>query len=58
MTAAATLTRRHCLTLLASAALTNTRTLRAKDKKPLRGAFMILATPYTSTKAIDYEDLD
>ncbi len=57
MTAAATLTRRNCLTLLASAALTNTRTLRAEDKKPLRGAFMILATPYTSTKAIDYEDL-
>ncbi len=57
MTATASFTRRDCLTLLASAALTNTRTLRAGDKKPLRGAFMILATPYTSTKAIDYEDL-
>ncbi len=57
MTATASFTRRDCLTLLASVALTNTRTVRAEDKKPLRGAFMILATPYTSTKAIDYEDL-
>ena len=57
MTAAATLTRRHCLALFAAAALTKTGTLLAKGKKPLRGAFMILATPYTSTKAIDYEDL-
>lgn len=57
MTATASFTRRDCLTLLASAALTKTGTLLAKGKKPLRGAFMILATPYTSTKAIDYEDL-
>ena len=57
MTATASFTRRDCLTLLASVALTNTRTLRAGDKKSLRGAFMILATPYTSTKAIDYDDL-
>jgi dihydrodipicolinate synthase/N-acetylneuraminate lyase len=25
--------------------------------KPLRGAFPIMATPYTETKAVDYEDL-
>lgn len=31
--------------------------LRAAAGKPLRGAFIILNTPYTDAKAVDYEDL-
>ena len=51
------LTRRDCMSLLAGATLSSGRTLSANTKKSLRGAFMILATPYTASKAIDYEDL-
>ncbi|MFQ5741583.1 MAG: dihydrodipicolinate synthase family protein, partial [Acidobacteriota bacterium] len=51
-------TRRECLALFGTAALSVGRNARAGTKKSLRGAFMILATPYTSTKAIDYEDLE
>ena len=29
----------------------------AMPEKPIQGAFMILSTPYTSSKAVDYEDL-
>lgn len=52
------LTRRECLTLLTSAALASGQSIHASSKKSLRGAFMILATPYKSTKVIDYEDLE
>jgi 4-hydroxy-tetrahydrodipicolinate synthase len=33
------------------------RRLRAEASKPMRGVFIIVATPYTAEKAVDYEDL-
>jgi len=48
-------TRRQFLTCLAAAGLSARRSLAAA--KPLRGVFIIMATPYTQTKAVDYEDL-
>ena len=48
-------TRRQFLTCLAAAGLGARRSLAAA--KPLRGVFIIMATPYTQTKAVDYEDL-
>lgn len=51
------LTRREWLISMGSTALATRGVLEAADQKSLRGAFMILATPYTETKAIDYEDL-
>ncbi len=51
-------TRRDCLTLLSAATLSAGRAPSATTKRSLRGAFMILATPYTAAKAIDYEDLE
>ena len=52
-------TRRESFGLLAPAALASSgRAIAAPSEKPLRGAFMILATPYTASKAIDYGDLE
>ena len=31
--------------------------LAGTGRKPMRGIFIIMATPYTDTKAVDYEDL-
>ena len=59
MACSARFTRRDSFGLLASAALASPgRTEAALAEKPLRGAFMILATPYTASKAIDYSDLE
>jgi 4-hydroxy-tetrahydrodipicolinate synthase len=50
-------TRRQLLERLGSALLASKFVLKAAATKPLRGAFPIMATPYTEAKAIDYEDL-
>ncbi len=53
-------TRRQWLSRLGSmagAAALLPRSAQAVKQKPMRGAFMILATPYTASKTIDYEDL-
>lgn len=55
----ASLTRRDSFAIVASAALgKHSRAASAQNAKPLRGAFMILATPYTEQKAIDFDDLE
>ncbi|MBI1787868.1 MAG: dihydrodipicolinate synthase family protein [Acidobacteria bacterium] len=46
------MTRREWLTLLGGAAVA-----RASTPKPMRGAFIIMATPFTATQAVDFEDL-
>jgi 4-hydroxy-tetrahydrodipicolinate synthase len=62
------LTRRQCLGILGSAALvphlvgepaqaSESASQESPQKGTLRGAFMIVATPYTASKAVDYEDL-
>jgi dihydrodipicolinate synthase/N-acetylneuraminate lyase len=51
------LTRRDWLCTVGSAALLPRLSAEATPAKPMRGAFIILSTPYTATKAIDYEDL-
>lgn len=50
-------TRRNWLATAGSAALIPRLTLNAAPDKSMRGAFMILSTPYTLSKAVDYEDL-
>jgi 4-hydroxy-tetrahydrodipicolinate synthase len=54
-------TRRECFTVLAAAAaLPSVRSQAAPGPaadKAMRGAFMILNTPFTSSKAVDWEDL-
>jgi 4-hydroxy-tetrahydrodipicolinate synthase len=56
-------TRRECLTLLTAAMLPRARVettvsaAAAGSGKPMRGAFMILATPYTNAGAVDWDDL-
>jgi dihydrodipicolinate synthase/N-acetylneuraminate lyase len=56
---AMTYTRRECFTMLASAAalpaVLSQRVTAAG--KPMRGAFMILSTPFTETGAVDWDDL-
>jgi dihydrodipicolinate synthase/N-acetylneuraminate lyase len=47
--------RRSFLATLAGAAVSVRAGARAD--KPLRGIFVIVATPYTESKAVDYEDL-
>jgi len=42
---------------VSSALLASRFVLKAGASKPLRGAFPIMATPYTDSKEIDYEDL-
>jgi len=65
---AARLSRRECLTALASVAVVPALPSRAdvhqrqtvgspKTTKPLRGAFMILTTPFTADRAVDWADL-
>ena len=43
-----TVTRRECLTAFASAAMFPALRVAAAEGKPMRGAFMILSTPYTA----------
>jgi dihydrodipicolinate synthase/N-acetylneuraminate lyase len=50
------LTRRQVLS--SASALIVTRTALANTAKPMRGVFVIMATPFTTTKAVDYEDLE
>src|SRR3954470_24543135 len=50
-------TRRQLLERLGSALLASEFVLKAAATKQMRGAFPIMATPYTEAKAIDYEDL-
>ena len=50
-----TVTRRECLTTLASAAMLPTLCVEAAAGKPMRGAFMILSTPYTASGGVDYD---
>ncbi len=54
-------TRREYLTLLAAMPLARAGVLASAPApalpKPMRGAFMILSTPYTSTGAVDWDDL-
>ena len=40
-----------------AAALSRFAPAATRPEKPLQGAFMILSTPYTASKAVDYEDL-
>jgi 4-hydroxy-tetrahydrodipicolinate synthase len=42
---------------LGSIAFLNARIAGAAPSKPMRGAFIIMATPYTAAKAVDFEDL-
>lgn len=49
-------TRRECLAILASAAVPPSLSAQAAGK-PMRGAFMILSTPYTEAGAVDWDDL-
>ena len=51
------MTRRACLTTLAAAALAPRRRLVGAEEKSMRGAFMILSTPYAASGEVDYEDL-
>src|SRR5258708_34885301 len=48
--------RREFLAGLGMAAL-NPRLPAAAQEKPMRGVFIIMATPYTESDAVDYEDL-
>ena len=65
MTIISNLTRREWLTTVGATALYHERTASqspnntviAASREPLRGVLMIVATPYTNEKAIDYEDL-
>ena len=61
MRSANTYTRRQWLTTVGgaagAAALMPSLSLRAAEAKPMRGAFMILSTPYTDADEVDYEDL-
>lgn len=50
------LNRRQVLKLLGVAALP--WQLKADERKPMRGIFPIMATPYTSSNQVDYEDLE
>ena len=54
-----TLTRRQCLTALASATLLPYSIIpaQAQTANKMRGALMILSTPYTESGEVDYEDL-
>lgn len=50
--------RRQLLSGLGAAALASRISLASRAEKPMRGIFIIMATPYTASKAIDYEDLE
>ena len=49
--------RRQWLATLGAALVPYAASASAAARKSMRGAFMIIATPYTESKAIDYEDL-
>ena len=55
------LTRRECLTALACAGtgmmMPAQRARAATSAKPMRGAFMILSTPFTASGEVDWDDL-
>lgn len=51
------LTRRQCLAGIAAATALPYSGLQAASEKAMRGALMILSTPYTSSGEVDYEDL-
>src|SRR4051794_11506999 len=53
MRMATALTRRDWLSAMALAPLAN-----ATPGKPMRGIFIIMATPFTESSAVDYEDLE
>jgi 4-hydroxy-tetrahydrodipicolinate synthase len=50
-------TRRQWIFTAASAAFAPSVPLWGSPSKPMRGAFIIMATPYTTAKAVDWEDL-
>lgn len=50
-------TRREWIATLGAAALAVRQPLGAASSKPMRGAFIIMATPYTQSNTIDFEDL-
>jgi dihydrodipicolinate synthase/N-acetylneuraminate lyase len=56
-------TRRDCLMFLTAAMLPHVRVdssataVAAGSAKPMRGAFIILSTPYTASGAVDWDDL-
>ena len=52
-----TVTRRECLTTLAAAAAFPALRVSAAGEKSMRGAFMILSTPYTAAGEVDYDEL-
>lgn len=56
LTVTPTITRRHLLAAV-GLAMTSRPAWSAAAQKPMRGVFIIMATPYTTTKALDYEDL-
>src|SRR5262245_18531128 len=49
--------REFLLTAAGTAVATRLRRLSAAEGKPMRGAFMILNTPFTAAGAVDWEDL-
>ncbi len=49
--------RRQVLSGLSMAALAPRLSPAVEPDKPMRGIFIIMATPYTAAKAVDYEDL-
>src|ERR1700688_1864049 len=49
--------RRQLLSALGVAALAPRLSAAAGQDKPMRGIFIIMATPYTASKAVDDEDL-
>jgi len=51
------LTRRQLLTAMATAATLPASSLAAANANRIRGALMILTTPYTDSGEVDYEDL-
>ncbi len=52
-----TCTRRQLLAGLGAGVLLRPYWLHATTGKAMRGVFIIMATPYTASKAVDYEDL-
>ena len=51
------LTRRQCLAVMAAGAAMPFAELQAAAENKMRGALMILSTPYTQSGEVDYEDL-
>jgi dihydrodipicolinate synthase/N-acetylneuraminate lyase len=49
--------RRQLIASLGAATLSAYSRLAASVQKPMRGAFIIMATPFTTAKALDFEDL-